>query len=291
MPSSRKSRSPASGSEGSNTEASSPVELRPSPIQGKGAFATRWIRKGEKIIEYTGERISNAEADRRYNDDDMRRHHTFLFILTSRTIIDGGAGGSDARYINHSCDPNSEAVIYDNRRIWIEAIRDIAPGEELLYDYQYERTDDHTDEDEEFYVCRCGAGNCRGTILAPPRKERKPHHARVKSGARKGAGKRAASGKRPKTGSGPGSRGGTKRTLGKKSSGKTPRVTRTSGKKSSGKTPRVTKTSGKKSSGKTPRVTKTSGKNSRGKTPRVTKASGRKSSRKSGPSTRRSGFR
>jgi uncharacterized protein len=202
------------------------VELRASPIQGKGAFATRWIRKGEKIIEYTGERISNAEADRRYVDEDMRRHHTFLFILTSRTIIDGGSGGSDARFINHSCDPNCEAVIYDNRRIWIEAIRDIAPDEELVYDYQYERTDDHTDEDEEFYVCRCGAATCRGTILAPPRKERKRHHAPVKSGARKGAGKRgtagkrSTAGKRKKAGSAPATRNVSRGTKGTRKSGK-----------------------------------------------------------------------
>jgi uncharacterized protein len=204
MPGSSKSRRPSrtTGRAGAAQKQEGPsFELRPSPIQGTGAFATRWIGKGEKIVEYTGERISNAEADRRYDDEKMRRHHTFLFILTSRTIIDGGVEGNPARFINHSCDPNCEAVIYDSRRIWIEAIREIAPGEELLYDYQYERTDDHTDEDEEFYVCRCGAPNCRGTILAPPKKS-KAHHARLKSGARQmkkaGGARKKASGARKK---------------------------------------------------------------------------------------------
>jgi uncharacterized protein len=210
------------------------LELRPSPIQGTGAFATRWIRKGEKVVEYTGEKISNAEADRRYDDEKMRRHHTFLFILNSRSIIDGGAGGNEARFINHSCDPNCEAVIYDNRHIWIEAIRDIAPGEELLYDYQYERTDDHTDEDEEFYACHCGADGCRGTILAPPKKRSKPHHARVKSGARKrgdtkAAAKRRSRAKRvPPARKGPPSRGtSTKRgSSAKRTAKRTPSPTR-----------------------------------------------------------------
>ena len=150
-----------------------PFELRESPIAGVGAFATRPIAKGTRIIEYTGERISNAEADRRYDEDKMASHHTFLFTLTSRTVVDAAVGGNEARFINHSCAPNCEAVIVDGKRIYIEAITDIPVGAELVYDYQYERTDTHTAADERFYACRCGAPACRGTILAPKKRRKK----------------------------------------------------------------------------------------------------------------------
>src|ERR671922_1487420 len=148
-----------------------PFEIRRSPIQGRGAFATRRIRKGERIIEYTGERISNAEADRRYDDDRMRRHHTYLFTLTQRTVVDGGSGGNASRFINHSCDPNCEAVIEDGR-IWIQSLHTIPKGRELTYDYRYERTTDDEADDEK-YPCRCGSANCRGTILLPKRRRRR----------------------------------------------------------------------------------------------------------------------
>ena len=141
-------------------------ELRRSEIQGTGAFAARPIRKGTRIIEYLGERISWRTADKRYDDDKMGRHHTFLFTVDDKIVIDGAVKGNDARFLNHSCDGNCEAVT-DRKRIFIEARRNIRTGEELLYDYQYERTDDHTEEDEKFYACRCGAKKCRGSILAP----------------------------------------------------------------------------------------------------------------------------
>lgn len=150
-----------------------PFELRQSSIAGLGAFATRAIRKGTRIIEYTGERISNAEADRRYDEEKMRNHHTFLFTLNRQTVVDAAVGGNEARFINHSCAPNCEAVIEDSKRIYIEAIADIAAGEELVYDYQYERTDEHTPDDERFYACRCGAPGCRGTILMAKKKPKK----------------------------------------------------------------------------------------------------------------------
>lgn len=146
------------------------LELRSSPIQGTGAFATRNIRKGTRIIEYTGQRISWRTADKRYDDDTMGRHHTFLFTVDDKIVIDGAVQGNEARFINHSCDGNCEAIT-DRRRIFIEARRNIKAGDELLYDYQYERTDDHTAADERFYKCRCGAPNCRGTILAPKKSD------------------------------------------------------------------------------------------------------------------------
>ena len=140
--------------------------LRTSPIQGTGAFATRTIRKGTRIIEYLGQRISWRTADKRYDDEKMNRHHTFLFTIDDKTVIDAAVKGNDARFINHSCAPNCEAI-NDRKRIFIEAIKTIPAGTELVYDYQYERSDDHTPEDEKFYKCRCGAPTCRGTILAP----------------------------------------------------------------------------------------------------------------------------
>ncbi len=150
-----------------------PFELRESSIAGVGAFATQPIRKGTRIIEYTGERISNAEADRRYDEDKMKNHHTFLFTLNRRTVVDAAVGGNEARFINHSCAPNCEAVIVDGKRIYIEALVDIPAGAELVYDYQYERTDEHTAEDERFYGCACGAPGCRGTILAARKQKKK----------------------------------------------------------------------------------------------------------------------
>lgn len=154
-------------------------DVRQSGIQGKGAFANKRIRNGQRIIEYDGERISNDEADSRYDEANMRRHHTFLFTVTPRIVVDGAVNGNESIYINHSCDPNCEAVI-DGKRIFIEAIRTISPGEELAYDYQYERTDESDDDLEKFYKCLCGAPNCRGTIMKP-----KPVPRGKKSGRRK----------------------------------------------------------------------------------------------------------
>ena len=138
-------------------------EVRTSAIHGLGVFARRPIREGTRIIEYAGEVISESEGDARYDDRSMERHHTYLMALADGRCIDAGVGGNDARLINHSCDPNCQAVEVDGR-VWIEAIRPIAAGEELSYDYAYDR---HAGDDEKFYRCRCGAPVCRGTILAP----------------------------------------------------------------------------------------------------------------------------
>ena len=147
-------------------------ELRESTIQGRGGFAIRPIRKGTRIIEYLGERISPKEADTRYDDGKMGRHHTFLFSVDSKTVIDAGVDGNEARFINHSCAPNCEAID-ERKRIYIEAIRNIAAGEELTYDYAYERDGTEDEEWERIYMCKCGAPTCRGTILAPPKKRAK----------------------------------------------------------------------------------------------------------------------
>ena len=145
-----------------------PFAIRRSPIQGAGAFATRHIARGTRLIEYTGERLTPTEADARYPDDDLERHHTYLFAIDDDVVIDAAVDGNEARFINHSCEPNCDAVI-DDGRIFIEAIRDIADGEELAYDYAYVLAERHTPAAKRRYPCNCGAPTCRGTILARKR--------------------------------------------------------------------------------------------------------------------------
>ena len=145
-----------------------PFEIRPSPIQGLGAFAIEHIPNGVRIIEYAGERLTPREADARYPDDADDRHHTFLFAIDDDFVIDAAVGGNEARFINHSCDPNCDAVV-DEGRIWIETIRDVAPGEELAYDYAYELEERHTPAAKRRYPCSCGSEKCRGTILSRKR--------------------------------------------------------------------------------------------------------------------------
>lgn len=148
-----------------------PFKLVRSGIHGKGVVATEPIAAGQRLIEYTGERISPAEADRRYPFDESRPQHTFLFSVNSRTIIDAAHGGNVARFINHSCDPNCEAVI-EKGRVFIEALRDIEPGEELGYDYWFVLDEPHNAANRALYPCFCGAARCRGTLLADKRKAR-----------------------------------------------------------------------------------------------------------------------
>jgi SET domain-containing protein len=138
-------------------------------MQGMGAFATERIPAGVRLIEYAGARLTPAEADARYPDVVGERHHTFLFAIDDDIVIDAAVDGNDARWINHSCDPNCDAVIED-ARIWIETIREIAPGEELAYDYAYELEERHTPAAKKRFPCHCGAATCRGTILTKKRK-------------------------------------------------------------------------------------------------------------------------
>ncbi|HEX4023166.1 MAG TPA: SET domain-containing protein-lysine N-methyltransferase [Steroidobacteraceae bacterium] len=153
------------------------IEVRRSRLHGRGVFALRRIRKGTRIIEYLGDRISHPEADRRYAPKDANDNHTFLFIVDRGVVVDGGSHGNDARFINHGCDPNCESAIED-RRIFIEAIRTIGPGEELTYDYQIGRARSDPPNVDEVFACRCGAASCRGSMLWPPkRRPRQPRSA------------------------------------------------------------------------------------------------------------------
>ncbi len=166
-----------------------PFVIKKSTIAGRGAFATRRIRTGQRIVEYIGERITHVEADRRYDDEAMPEHHTFLFAIDGTHVIDGSVNGNDARFINHSCDPNCEAVDEDGH-IFVEAIKNIQPGSELTYDYQFERGEDDDELDESRYPCRCGTARCRGTILAPrapAKRQRAAGKGKKKKGKRDGA--------------------------------------------------------------------------------------------------------
>jgi SET domain-containing protein len=146
--------------------------VRRSRIHGRGVFAARTIPKGARILEYTGRRISNEVANRLYWDREDGPTHTFLFELDDDMVIDAGRGGNAARWINHSCDPNCEAVDEDGR-IFIEAIRAIAPGEELGYDYGIVLDEPHTPREKRRWPCFCGAASCRGTLLKPKRSRAK----------------------------------------------------------------------------------------------------------------------
>ena len=150
------------------------IEVRQSSIHGSGVFAVRRIPSGTRVIEYTGERITPEEADARYDDDQAESAHVLLFTVDDKTFIDGGVGGNEARFINHSCEPNCEAVCEDGR-IFVEARRDIGRGEELTYDYALRRAGRYRAGWKERYACHCGAPSCRGTMLAPRRpRKRKP---------------------------------------------------------------------------------------------------------------------
>jgi uncharacterized protein len=143
--------------------------VRNSSIQGKGVFAKKRISKGTRIIEYRGERISSGEADERYeSDEEGDRHHTFLFGIDERTVIDAAVNGNNARWINHSCDPNCEAV-EEEGRIWIEAKKSISPGTELAYNYQLERGGRFEKRFWTLYECCCGTPKCRKIMLQTPK--------------------------------------------------------------------------------------------------------------------------
>jgi SET domain-containing protein len=144
-------------------------KVRHSPVHGYGVFAARRIRKGTTVVEYLGERVSHQAADARYEDKDPHDNHTFLFTVDAKTVIDAGVNGNEARYINHGCDPNCESTTLD-KRIFIEAIRTIQPGEELCYDYQIQRDHDDPPDVDEVYACRCGAKSCRGSMLEAAKK-------------------------------------------------------------------------------------------------------------------------
>lgn len=140
------------------------IKVKKSKIHLSGVFAAKNIKKGTKVIEYVGEKITKAEADRRAEKQlSKSKNHTedggvYIFELNKKQDIDGNVSWNPARLINHSCDPNCETEIISGH-IWIMAIKDIKKGEELSYDYGYDF------ENWQEHPCLCGSKSCRGYIV------------------------------------------------------------------------------------------------------------------------------
>jgi SET domain-containing protein len=154
---------------------SSKFEVRRSKIHGSGVFAAKNIKKGEFIIEYKGLLRSHEEVDSAYDGED-ETGHTFLFTLNEDYVLDANIKGNEARWINHSCDPNCDSEHVDAEdgdkskdRIEIKAIRDIKTGEELSYNYGIRLTERHTPKLKKLWACLCGSPKCTGTMLQPKR--------------------------------------------------------------------------------------------------------------------------
>lgn len=138
--------------------------VKKSSIHGNGVFAARDIKNGERIIEYLGEKIDKEESNRRGLEREEYAKKSgdgavYIFQLNDELDIDGNFDYNDAKFINHACRTNCEAVCEDDA-IWIYATRDICAGEEILYNYGYalEHFLDHP--------CRCGFPECVGYIVA-----------------------------------------------------------------------------------------------------------------------------
>ncbi|ADU40081.1 SET domain-containing protein [Variovorax paradoxus] len=142
------------------------IQMRRSDVHGNGVFAVDDLAEGETLIEYKGEVINWKEALRRHPHDPAQPNHTFYFHIDDGRVIDGNVKGNDARWINHSCEPNCEADEVDGR-VYIKALRNIAAGEELNYDYGLIIDEPYTPKLLSEFPCWCGSEQCRGTLLTP----------------------------------------------------------------------------------------------------------------------------
>lgn len=130
------------------------IEVRDSPIHGRGIFAKTGIPAGTRLLEYVGEKISKSESLRR-----CEANNECIFEIDDQFDLDGNVDWNPARLINHSCSPNCEAE-WEGGRIYIQTIRDIHAGEELSFNYGYDLVDYRE------HPCRCGAADCVGFIVA-----------------------------------------------------------------------------------------------------------------------------
>lgn len=128
-----------------------------SGINNLGLFAGRDIKKGEKVIEYKGRKLTHKQVEEDDRFDNSKA--IYLFTLNERYVLDGDTKTNTAKYINHSCDPNCEVDIIKGK-IWIIAIKDIKKGDELSYDYGF-----GYDADFRQFPCKCGSKNCCGYIV------------------------------------------------------------------------------------------------------------------------------
>ncbi len=145
------------------------IQVRKSSIHGKGVFALQPIAAGERILEYKGEVITWPEALERHPHDPSQPNHTFYFHIDDNYVIDGNVGGNASRWINHACDPNCEAEVTNDGRVFIHALRKLKPGAELFFDYRLVIDERYTPKLKKEYACWCGSAKCRGTMLAPKR--------------------------------------------------------------------------------------------------------------------------
>jgi SET domain-containing protein len=142
------------------------IEVRPSGVHGRGVYATAAIRKGARIIEYTGKRLPWKKAMDLPARDADDPYHTFFFSLENGDVIDAAIGGNESRWINHSCDPNCETFEEDDR-IFVYTLRSLKAGDELLYDYKIMPAGRRTRKLAKEFACHCGTAKCRGTMLEP----------------------------------------------------------------------------------------------------------------------------
>jgi len=157
----------------SNTaETRNSVIVRNSPVHGVGVFARRKLSAGDCIIEYTGERIEWDLAQQRSDALDGPLNLTYYFSLSDGRVIDGGSNGNAARFVNHSCEPNCEAIEDDEGRVFLYAMQEIERGEELSYSYPLIYEGRHTPAVKREFACRCGTPSCSGTMLMPKRSAR-----------------------------------------------------------------------------------------------------------------------
>ncbi len=249
------------------------AKARRSRIHGQGLFAKKDIPEGERIIEYTGEKITKAEGNRRY-DEQAKANQIYLFELNNRYDIDGSTKGNIAKYANHSCDPNAETIV-EKGEIWLVALKDIEKGEEITFDYNFPLFD------YEKRPCKCGSDNCRGWIINRDsynylkRKKRQATKKGAKKALRKAPAKKVDAAKKTAP-----AKKATKK-VGRKSAKKTGKKTST--KKAAKKSRKAVKKAGKKTSTKT--AAKKSGKKSSKKaakksTKKAARKSGKRSSRK-----------
>ena len=139
--------------------------VRRSGIHGKGVFALVDLPEGDDLMLYGGDVLDWDVAQQRYEDAGIEGGHTFFFDLGDGRVIDGGSHGNSARWVNHGCDPNCEAVFLDDTRLMFRTRRPIPAGEELLIDYRLEIDD--PDDALTLYACGCGAPTCRHTMAGP----------------------------------------------------------------------------------------------------------------------------